>query len=174
VGVYGVALQASRLLLVTGEAAVALSAPRMAWHWARGERAAVRSLLGSSRALALALSLPGLAGLVLVGRVGLPLLGPAYGTGYGPLLLLGTGHALAAILAGAGWGLIASGRTALWLADLALAGLVQLVGSVVLIPSWGMGGAALAQAGSLAGLSLLAWAQMRRRCRGEANGVPPL
>ena len=162
VGIYGVALQVANQILFIGEASVALMTPKAAWHWARGEYGDVRQLLRQARRAALAFALPTLAAFVLLGLPALGLLGPAYRAGYRPLLLLGAGHTLAASLSGAGWGLIATGRTRWWLADLAVAGVVHLIAGIVLIPSLGMVGAALAQAGSLVLLYLIAWQQITR------------
>jgi O-antigen/teichoic acid export membrane protein len=149
VGIYRVAASASLLVAFGLEAVGAVVAPQIARLYARGELRQLQRLATACSRVSLAVALPAALVFVLYGEW---LLGVVVGVEYAG------GAAALAILAGgqlvnAGMGLVGlllnmTGHETVVTRTLALAALGHIVANLLLIPVWGMNGAAVATAGT--------------------------
>jgi O-antigen/teichoic acid export membrane protein len=148
VGVYSVANQGAGLMLFVYMAANNALAPAFARLHVKGETVRLQRLTTSSARLILLFSLPIVLGLVVFGRYFLALFGSAFTHAYDALLILCVGQVVNAATGSGGWLLIMTGheREAAW--GSGIAALVNVGSNLVLVPLWGLNGAALAATGS--------------------------
>lgn len=152
VGIFNVALQGANLITFGLLAANLAIEPSVARLYAQGDMTRLQRLMTrSARAISL-YTIPVALAFVLLGRFYLGLFGPAFIAGYAALVVLSAGQAFSALMGSPGLLLTMSGyeRQALW--GMLSALVVNVVAGWLLIPRWGMNGAAVA-----ATLGVVAW-----------------
>lgn len=154
-GIYRVALGGGELIAIALGAANAVLQPMFAALHARGDRDGLQRVVTLGARVVLALSLPMAAGLVFFAR---PILGFVFGAEYAPaasaLTILVVGQLVNAAVGSVGFLLMMTGHERDTAVIVALGALLNLVLDVVLIPLFGVEGAAAATAISLAAWNL--------------------
>ncbi len=161
VALYAVASRVAGLLVFGRKSVNAWAAPRIAGLHAAGRAGELAVLVRqAARGIALA-SLPIAAAVAIAGPRVLAVFGPEFAAAWPPLLILTAGYCLAALLGPASFLLSMTGgeRTVVRVSACVL--LVSGALYLVLIPAWGLAGAATAAAASRlfhhAGLAVAAW-----------------
>ncbi|MBW1873332.1 MAG: polysaccharide biosynthesis C-terminal domain-containing protein, partial [Deltaproteobacteria bacterium] len=90
------------------------------------------------------LGLPLFVAMIVFGDVLLTLWGPSYSEAFPALIILAIGHLVNAVLGLHQWPIVMSGRSKLDLFNNALAFAINIILNIVLIPIWGLAGAATA------------------------------
>ena len=144
VGIYGASLVLAAAVSFVRGAFDTVLAPIAAEAWVNHDHPRLASNLRSQSCMVLLFAIPLSSLFIVGGKVLLGLHGAAFVAGTTTLLLLATGHVVNASCGLAGWVLMAGGRSRTMLVNnlLALAANVGLC--LVLIPRFGMEGAALA------------------------------
>ncbi|MGB8274445.1 MAG: polysaccharide biosynthesis C-terminal domain-containing protein, partial [Alphaproteobacteria bacterium] len=173
-GIYAVAIRAAELLTFVLAAVNTVIAPRVASYYYQGDSVRLQRLLSASARRALLLTLP--LGLMLI-IAGPWLLNTVFGAEYAP------GAIAMAILAGAQLVNVAAGSVGLVLNmtgheritawGVGLAAILNIALNALLIPLWGIEGAAIATASSLVAWNLILWLAVRRHLglRPSALGI---
>ena len=153
VGIYNVGLQASILVLMVLQVAEMLIGPEFSRMLAAGDTTRVqRFAQGTARLLFAAGAVVSLM-LVLFGQFLLQLLfGPEYASSYTPLTILSVGFALGFALGSPGLLLVMAGKERLVVGLVFVAVAVNISLNLLLIPIYGMTGAAIATT-----VSIVAW-----------------
>lgn len=154
VGIYGVA---ARVSLLTGFVLMSINAvvaPRFAALHARGETRKLAEMARKSTLLITLLTLPILAPLLAVPEWVLGLFGPEFRVGGTALMILVAGQLVKVVTGPVGYLLMMSGHEKLMRNAIVVAGTANVVLNVVLVPPFGILGAAGATALSLAGLNV--------------------
>jgi O-antigen/teichoic acid export membrane protein len=160
---YSAAARISQVLLLFLTSLNLVFSPFAADLHARGERGRLEELFKRSTRWALAATLPLLIVLFVAADDVLQAFSPRFEIGEGALRILLAGQAVNVATGGVAFILIMTGFTGVDLVDNAV-GLGLLVGlAVVLTAAFGMEGAALASAVSIAALNLVRLLQVRRR-----------
>lgn len=173
VALYRVALQGATLVVFTQNAVNVALGPQVARSWATGDLDRLQRLLARSSRLALATGLVPVLVFVLAGR---PLLGAVFGPGYVPayaaLLIVAVGELVNVASGSVGLALNMTGHEKDALRGMAAAGALNVVLNLLLIPRFGMEGAAVAMAISLAAWNLLLSLFLYRRTGLVAFALP--
>lgn len=148
VGIYAIANQGAALIQFVYMAANNTLAPAFARLHAQGETERLQRLVTQSARLILVFSLPIALGMIALGRVYLAIFGAEFKTGYTALLILVVGQVFNAATGSGGWLLTMTGeeRAAAW--GIGISASVNVVAALVMVPLWGLNGAALATAGA--------------------------
>jgi O-antigen/teichoic acid export membrane protein len=162
VGIYRAAAQTALLLILPLTALNAIFSPKIAALYYGGEREKLARLFKATAYWSFSLTLPGFLLLLLAGREVLRLFGEEFVLGLGPLGVLAAAQLVNASTGSVGFALIMTGRSLPYLlGDLVLVGLNLLL-NLLLIPRWGLLGAAVATGISLAGVNLVRLLQVYR------------
>jgi len=164
-GTYSVA---SRLALLVGFALSSVNSllgPMSAELLARGDFIGLQRALARGSILAFGLAIFGAVALLLIGPLLLHLYGPEFSRANPALAILVVGQ-LTQAMAGSGAGMLAvAGKNRALIIVMSSAVAVNVVLSVILIPTFGQIGAALVTSGAVAGsnffLALVAWKLLR-------------
>jgi O-antigen/teichoic acid export membrane protein len=162
VGVYQVARRLAELTVFCSSAVSAVSLPRLARAHAERDSARLQSMTDIMNLMAVTSTLVVAAALILLGPWGLWIFGPEFDAGYPALVVLALGRVLT-VMTGPGSDLLLMtghhrllGRVNLWF------GLANVALNVVLVPTFGVLGAAIATALASGGWSLWLYAVVRR------------
>lgn len=152
-GVYQAAARTADLVVFALVIANVVSQPLLAQHYAKGEIERLQAVATRSARISLAVSLPLAIAFVVLGRAMLAfLMGPDYVRGYGPLVILVGGQIINTAMGPVGQVLTMTGHEAIAAKGMALGVAVNVLLALLLIPRFGLWGAALATA-----LSLVVW-----------------
>jgi O-antigen/teichoic acid export membrane protein len=163
VGIYSAAQRGAALIPLALNMAVIAMAPNFASLHAKGEQAALQHLVTRMSQLVLLGGVPIAAGMILFGRWFLLLFGSQYTGGQTALIVLSLGQ-LANIIAGPVANLLVmTGHERDVVMGVGLGTAANLVFSLVLIPLWGINGAACAAAASLILWNVLLVRRVRQR-----------
>ena len=166
VGIYQAASQTAILFAAILGGFNLVLAPMIVDLHHKGERARLEELFRVSTKWVLYISLPAFLVICFAPR---PLMtvvfGPDYARGWLPLVILAAGQMVNAGTGAVGLLLIMTGHPNRWLWLSGTMLLVNIVLNLVLIPRWGITGAALASAGAVSGLFLLGLLQVKRTLR---------
>jgi len=163
VGIYSAALRGASLIPLALNMAGVAMAPTFASLYAKGEQAALQHLVTRMSQLVLLGGVPVAAGLILFGRRFLLLFGPQYTGGQTALVLLSLGQ-LVNIVAGPVAGLLTmTGHERDVVMGVGLGTGANLALSLILVPLWGINGAACAAAASLILWNVFLVRRVRRR-----------
>ena len=136
-------------------------APRIAAEDARGDRATLGVMLKRVTYWNVSLAIPMFALLLLVPEALLGIFGPAYRTGAEALTILAAGQIFNAATGPLGQVINMSGRPYLTLVNNAAVAVLNIVGCLILIPRYGLTGAACSTTASLTLVNLVKLAQVR-------------
>lgn len=147
-GIYSVAARVAVFVIFALTAVNAIAAPVIAENFDRRDQNALQHVL--TRAARLNFGFAVLVALVLAtfGRTILGWFGPGFVEGYWPLVILCCGHVLNAACGTVGSIMTMTGHERTAAIILLVAVVVNVVGNFILIPVWGMIGAAMATAGT--------------------------
>ena len=155
VGLYLVAFQTAAVLaLVLGAFDVAF-APIIGQAWARHDDMTIRECYASIHRMAAMATVPFFVGLVVFREEILSLFGHEIGEGGMALTILASGYLLNAMTGGASTVLLMTGRSRTVLMNTVVYGIALVVGTALLIPQWGILGAAVSASCALIGLNVL-------------------
>jgi O-antigen/teichoic acid export membrane protein len=164
VGIYRVAVQASALVSFSLEAVNLVIAPRLAALHEQGRVEDLHRLAVSSARVVFAVAIPVVTALILFGR---PLLefvfGLKYGAAHSALIILALGQLISAVSGSVGYLLNMTGHERDTFRGVAFSAIVTIVLSVILIPPFGIVGAAVAKGVTVAVWNLLLLRQVKRR-----------
>jgi O-antigen/teichoic acid export membrane protein len=166
-GVYAAASRIAGLTAFGLTAVNAWAAPLIADLYARGDRPGLQRLVRIAALGIFAFTLPLSLGLIAFGREVLAWFGPEFAAAYAPLLVLVGGQLVNALVGPVGFLMTMTGRqrAATWI--LAAHAALDLALNALLIPRYGIAGAAVATAAARASLNLVlagaVWQQMRLR-----------
>ncbi|MFN2099280.1 oligosaccharide flippase family protein [Altererythrobacter sp. MF3-039] len=154
-GYYAAAARVAGLALFGLAAANAASAPLMREFWTSQSRAELQSIVGRTAAIATWFSLPLVLICVLVPREVLSVFGDDFLEAAPALRVLAAGQFINALTGPVGPMLVAASRGRIYLAFTALAAILMIAMLLVLVPIFGLLGAALSAAGSIALLNAM-------------------
>lgn len=153
VALYGVASKISTIMTSGLAAITVFVAPTLAQHFSTDtETGQIQKFLSKISLLLVSGSLVVAVSITAVGPFALSLFGNSYVVAYGPLLILVWVRALDAIAGPTGQILVVSGGHWVALVVSGLSAVLNIAGNMVLIPKFGLHGAAVAT-----GLSILVW-----------------
>ncbi len=163
VGVYRVAMQVALLTAFASQLAASLLAPAVAQHKAAGDVVALRALVARATRYTVALTLPVVAALVLIGdwlvRV---VFGVQFAGAYEPLVWLMAGQLVNALAGPMGVVMNLCGHEQRNSQLLLVSCAINVVLNFVLIPMYGLLGAAVATSVALSFRSVTQWVYVRR------------
>lgn len=164
VGVYRVATQAALLVIFALTAVNLVLAPHLARAYSARDRAELQNLATWSARIVLVTALPVAVALIAFGRPILSLVfGDAYTAGAGALAILCIGQLTNAAAGSVGLILNMTGHEQDTVRGVALAAVINVVLNVALIPPFGIEGAAVATAVSLATWNVVLFRKVRGR-----------
>lgn len=164
VGIYRVADQMALLVSISLQALNMVIAPQFARLYAVGDKARLQRLATTSAQLVLALTLPVVVIFLFFGKPLLKLVfGAQFVPAYEPLSILALGQLVNSATGSVGFLLIMTGHEQDTARGMAIAAVVNIALNLILIPLWGIKGAALASAITLTVWNFLLWLAVRRR-----------
>jgi len=161
VGVYAIVQRLLSPAQTVSTATGQMFAPRIAAEDARGDRSTLQVMLKRVTYWNVSLAIPVFALLLLVPEALLGIFGPAYRTGATALTILAAGQLFNAATGPLGQVINMSGRPYLTLVNNAAVAALNIVGCVILIPRYGLTGAACSTTASLTLVNLIKLAQVR-------------
>ncbi|GAB4390506.1 MAG: oligosaccharide flippase family protein [Thermodesulfovibrionales bacterium] len=163
VGVYNVAVKVATVTSITLFAVNSIAAPKFAESYGKGDTEGLRGTVAASTGLIFWTSLPILIVLVAFPSFVMGIFGDEFRAGRGALLLLVGGQFVNAISGSVGFLLNMTGRQRALQNILLAAAVINIGLNALLIPSYGMNGAALASMVSMAFWNLAAVAYIKAR-----------
>jgi len=162
VGLYRVAVQVAALASFGLQAVNMVVAPRFADLYARGNLERLQKLVTASARVVLAFNLMLTGLLILLGRSFFPLVfGPEFAASYQPLLILLVGQMVNSAAGSVGLLLNMTGHEHETVRGMAVAAGLNIVLNLLMIPTWGLQGAAAATAISMIVWNALLWWRVR-------------
>jgi O-antigen/teichoic acid export membrane protein len=161
VGVYTIVQRLLSPAQTVSTATGQMFAPRIAAEDARGDRSTLEVMLKRVTYWNVSLSIPVFALLLLVPGALLHLFGPAYSSGATALAILAAGQLFNAATGPLGQVINMSGRPYLTLVNNAAVATLNVVGCLVLIPRYGLTGAACSTTGAITLVNLVKLVQVR-------------
>ncbi len=164
VGIYKVAVIGSSLVAFGLQAITMATMPHFARIYAQGEMEKLQRLVTLSARVVLLLTLPIVILYVLFGDVVLLyVFGAEYISGWQPLVILSAGQLINALMGSVAALLTMTGHERDTVRGVAVAAIVNVILNFILIPLFGMYGAAVATALSFVVWNLILWSSVRRR-----------
>lgn len=163
VGIYGVAMRTAKLTSFILVAANSLAAPRFAALYGQGDYQSLGSLARSVAKLMTLLAAPVLLVFILAPSWVLRLFGPGFASGAPILMILSLGQFVNVVTGSVTYLLIMCGHEKLTRNNVTLYAILNVILNAVLIPKFGIVGAAVATATSLALMNLTAVALVYRK-----------
>ena len=161
VGVYAIIQRLLSPAQTVSTATGQMFAPRIAAEDARGDRSTLEVMLKRVTYWNVSLAIPVFALLLLVPEALLGVFGPAYRTGAEALTILAAGQLFNAATGPLGQVINMSGRPYLTLVNNAAVAALNIVGCLILIPRYGLTGAACSTTASITLVNLIKLAQVR-------------
>jgi O-antigen/teichoic acid export membrane protein len=145
-GIYAIAALVSQLVFLGLSAINVIAAPMISELYWRGSHAELQRLVRLAAIGVLATSIPALVVLVVFGGLALRLFGPTFGAGYAALVILCGGQLVNALAGSVGLLMSMTGHQKEAAGIVAVAAILNVALNLVLIPWFGMEGAAVATA----------------------------
>lgn len=149
VGVYAVSIKLALLVSFVLGAINTIVAPRFAELHARGEHERLEHVVSASSKMIFFSVLPIVAGLIILGKPLLSLFGMHFTVGYGVLVILAIGQLFNAIAGSVGYLMNMSGHEKAYNLIMIASVVVNIALNILLIPQYGITGAAIASAVSM-------------------------
>lgn len=166
IGIYRVVVYGATLVAFGLTAVNMVVAPYFARLYAQGDMVTLQRLITRSAQAVVLLALPAVLVFLAFGRELIEgIFGPAYATGYWPLVVLSLGQLVNALVGSVGVLLNMTGHER----GVAVGAALNVVLNLALIPSFGMVGAALASTVSLVVWNLILWRTVHRRLGLESS-----
>ena len=163
VGIYGISTRIALLTAFVLGAINVVVAPQFAALHAEGNVAALRRLAQQSAFWTSVAAAPALLVLVLVPDLILQLFGPQFKEGAWALRILALGQFVNLATGPVGTLLLMTGHEKLMRNNVAASAALNLLGNLVLVPSYGAVGAATSTALSLAFMNIVSWIMVRKK-----------
>jgi len=163
VGVYGAAMRTAMLTSFVLIAVNSVAAPRFAALFHQGELRTLESVARNATRLMVAVAAPALLLLILAPGLALRAFGEGFGTGAVALAILAVGQFVNVATGPVSYLLTMSGNQIALRNNNVCAALLNLGLNLLLVPRYGMNGAAIATAGSWITLNVMAMLLVRRR-----------
>lgn len=164
IGIYRVADQMALLVSISLQPINMVVAPQFARLHAVGDKIRLQRLATVSARVVLSLALPVAITFLLFGKPLLKLIfGAEFAPAYGPLSILVLGQLVNSIVGSVGTLLNMTGHEQYTARGVAVAAVGNIVLNLLLIPLWGIRGAAFASAITLAVWNILLWLDVRRQ-----------
>lgn len=163
VGIYGISMRIAALTAFVLGAINIVVAPQFAALHAEGDVAALRRLAQQSAFWTTVVAAPALLVLVLVPDLILQLFGPQFKDGAWTLRILVVGQFVNLATGPVGTLLLMTGHEKLMRNNVAASAALNLIGNLVLVPSYGATGAAASTAFSLAVMNVISWVMVRKK-----------
>jgi len=158
VGRYLIAFQTAAVLALVLGAFDIVFAPMMSRAWARRDEAELSDVYRAFHRLTAMATVPVFVIVIIFREEVLALFGGGTGEASAALAILAIGYLANAMLGGASTVLLMTGRSRIVLLNTIVYGIGLGLGATLLIPQWGMAGAALAASATLVGVNVLrAW-----------------
>lgn len=157
VGIYGISARIALLATFVLGAINVVVAPQFAALHAEGNAAALKRLAQQSAFWTLVAVTPAILVLVSVPDLILQLFGPQFKEGAGPLRILAVGQFVNLATGPVGTLLMMTGHEKLMCNNVAASAALNLLGNLLLVPSYGAAGAATSTALSLAFMNIVLW-----------------
>jgi O-antigen/teichoic acid export membrane protein len=171
VGVYGVALRTAMLTSFVLIAVNSVAAPKFAAFFRQGDMRALETVARNSTRVMLVVAAPALLLLVLAPGLVLRIFGEGFGTGTAALSILAVGQLVNVATGPVGYLLMMSGHERM-LRDINIGGAIMNVSlNVLLIPEYGMNGAAVATSASWIAINITALLLVNRKLNVSIWGV---
>ncbi len=154
-GVYAAAFQTAAILALVLAAFDFAFAPIMGEAWAKRDHKQLAEAYQSVHRLSLMVTVPLLVWLLVFGKECLGVFGQAFSHGAMALTILAVGHTVSAATGCANTVLLMSGKSRVVMQNTIVSGLGLVALTLLLIPLWGVTGAAIAAAASLMALGLV-------------------
>lgn len=166
VGIYRVADQMSSLVSLGLQAMNMVAAPQFARLYAVGDKVRLQRLATAGARVVLSLTLPVVVIFLLFGKLFLKLVyGAEFIPAYGPLCIIALGQLVNSITGSVALLLNMTGHEQDTARGMTIAAVSNIVLNLVLVPLWGLTGAALASAITLTAWNILLWLAVRRRLK---------
>ncbi|MEA2898264.1 MAG: hypothetical protein QOJ84_3879 [Bradyrhizobium sp.] len=163
VGIYGIAMRVALLTAFILSAINVVVAPHFAALHAEGNTAALRRLAQQSAFWTLVAAAPAILVLLLVPDLILQIFGPQFREGAGPLRILALGQLFNVATGSVAVLLVMTGHEKLMRNIVAASAALNLLGNLVLVPRYGVIGAATSTAFSLAFMNIVSWLMVRKK-----------
>jgi O-antigen/teichoic acid export membrane protein len=163
VGIYGIAMRVALLTAFILSAINVVVAPQFAALHAEGNTAALRRLAQQSAFWTLVAAAPAILVLLLVPDLILQIFGPQFREGAGPLRILALGQLFNVATGSVAVLLVMTGHEKLMRNIVAASAALNLLGNLVLVPRYGVIGAATSTAFSLAFMNIVSWLMVRKK-----------
>jgi O-antigen/teichoic acid export membrane protein len=170
VGIYGVSMRAASLSVFILAAVNSVVAPQFANLHARGEHVALARLAEQSGFWMLIAVTPGIFVLLVFPEFVLHLFGTKFEQGAWPLRILTLGQLVNVATGSVGYLLIMTGNQTLLRNNTTVCAILNLVGNLVLVPSYGAVGAATSTAVCLASMNIVSWWIVRKKLNIDTLG----
>ncbi len=158
VGRYLIAFQTAAVLALVLGAFDVVFAPMMSRAWAKRDEAELGDAYRALHRLTAMATVPVFVIVIIFREEVLALFGGGAGEASAALAILATGYLVNALLGGASTVLLMTGRSRIVLLNTIAYGIGLGLGATLLIPPWGMAGAAVAASATLVGVNVLrAW-----------------
>jgi O-antigen/teichoic acid export membrane protein len=144
VAIYNAAYRTSEILVFGGYAVYVAFATRISAVYATEDRGALQRLVTRQAQITFFPTVAGAIGLALIGEFALGLFGQRFLDGYFSLTILLAGLVIFAFVSPASHLLVISGRESTFLAVTVLTFVIAVIGNLILIPKYGINGAATA------------------------------
>lgn len=154
VGVYSIAQKFAQLVFFVAGSTFAVFTPSMAELYGADDRLRMQETLNESTRWALLITFPIFAAMILFAPELLSVFGEEYVTGRATLWILATAFLLNSIIGFSGQVLTVVGRSKLIFANSVVGGSMNLILNIMLIPQYGLVGAALATGFSVVALNV--------------------
>lgn len=162
VGVYSVALKMAAVIIVPLMAINAIATPKFAELHGTGDRAGFEAVIRQSTKLIFLTSFPIVIVLMLFSGTILSLFGETFRTGSVALVIVAAGQLINALCGTVGGILVMTGRQRAFQHIMTIATVINVALNIVLIPRYGMNGAAVSNAVSIAFWNLTSAAYIKK------------
>lgn len=163
VGIYGISLRIALLATFVLGAINIVAAPQFAALYAEGNSDALKRLAQQSAFWTLVVAAPAILVLVSVPDLILQLFGPQFKDGAWPLRILALGQFVNLATGSVGTLLLMTGHEKLMRNNVAFSAALNLLGNLILVPSYGAVGAAASTAFALAFMNVVSWIMVRKK-----------
>lgn len=163
VGIYGAVGRLVLVLTLVFSTVKSVISPRFAELHARGDNRAIGRLARDTSKLAALFALPVVAPLIIVPGWVLSIFGPSFAAGASALAIFAVGHFLRVVLAPSGYLLMMTGYEKLLRNTVVACGALNVALSAILIPLYGMVGAAASTTFTFALMGTIATVLVRRK-----------
>jgi O-antigen/teichoic acid export membrane protein len=173
VGVYGIAMRIALLTTFVLSAVNIVVAPQFAALHAAGDSAGLKRVAQRTAFWTRAIAVPALLVLLTVPDLILQFFGPKFKEGAWALRILAVGQFVNLATGPVGIILLMTGNEKIMRNNIAVSAALNLIGNLVLVPTYGAIGAAASTATALVFMNIVSWAAVRNKLNVNTLAIPP-